>query len=66
MKVNYDPHTDTLTIELKAGNVAESDESKPGVILDFDDQGNLLGLEILDASRRVDETQTVQIEVSAA
>lgn len=66
MKVNYDTHTDTLTIELKAGKVAESDESKPGVILDFDDQGNLLGLEILDASRRVDETKAVQIEVSAA
>jgi uncharacterized protein YuzE len=66
MKVNYDPQTDTLTIELKAGQVAESDESKPGVILDFDAQGNLLGLEILDASRRVDETRTVQLDIAAA
>ena len=66
MKVNYDPETDTLTIELKAGKVAESDESKPGVILDFDKKGNLLGLEILDASKRVDQTRTVQIEVAAA
>lgn len=66
MKVNYDPETDTLTIELKAGEVAESDESKPGVILDFDAKGDLLGLEILDASQRVDQTRTVQIEVAAA
>jgi uncharacterized protein YuzE len=66
MKVHYDRETDTLTIELKAGKVAESDESKPGVILDFDKKGNLLGLEILDASKRVDQTQTVQIEVAAA
>jgi uncharacterized protein YuzE len=66
MKVQYDPHTDSLTIELKAGTIAESDESKPGVILDFDAQGNLLGLEILDASRRVDETQTVQLDIAAA
>ena len=66
MKVNYDPETDTLTIQLKSGKVAESDESKPGVILDFDDQGNLLGLEILDASQRVDETQSVQLDVTAA
>jgi len=51
---------------LKAGTIAESDESKPGVILDFDAQGNLLGLEILDASRRVDETQTVQLDIAAA
>ena len=65
MKVNYDPQTDTLTIELKAGKVAESDESKPGVILDFDERGNLLGLEVLDASKRVDQTQTVQLDVAA-
>ena len=66
MKVIYDPRTDTLTVRLKAGPIAESDESKPGVILDFDAQGDLLGLEILDASKRVDQTQTVQIEVVAA
>jgi len=66
MKVNYDPETDTLTIELKAGKTAESDESKPGIILDFDEKGDLLGLEILDASKRVDQTRTVQIEVAAA
>lgn len=66
MKVNYDPETDTLTIELKAGQVAESDESRPGVILDFDEHGDLLGLEILDASRRVDRTQSVELEVTAA
>ena len=66
MKVNYDPETDTLTIQLKSGQIAESDESKPGIILDFDAQGNLLGLEILDASQRVDETQSVQLDVAAA
>jgi len=65
MKVNYDPETDTLTIELKAGKVVESDESKPGIILDFDKKGDLLGLEILDASKRVDQTRTVEIEVAA-
>lgn len=66
MKVNYDSHTDTLTIELKAGKVAESEESKPGVILDFDERGDLLGLEILDASKRVDQTRSVQLDVTAA
>jgi uncharacterized protein YuzE len=66
MKVNYDREADTLTIVLKSGQVAESDESRPGVILDFDEQGDLLGLEILDASRRVDETQSVQLDVAVA
>jgi len=65
MKVTYDQKTDTLTVRFKPGPIAESDESKPGVILDYDERGDLVGLEILDASKRVDQTQTVQIEVAA-
>lgn len=61
MKVRYDPKTDTLTVILKEGvTVAESDEDKPGVILDYDDAGNLVSLEVLDASRRVTETRKIE------
>jgi YD repeat-containing protein len=64
MKANYDPNTDTLTLELKPGIVAESDEDKPGVILDYDAQGNLIGIEVLDASTRVAEARTMQFQVT--
>ena len=65
MKVTYDARTDTLTVLLKEGvRVAESDEDKPGVILDYDDQGNLLSLEILDASRRVTETRKIEYQAT--
>jgi YD repeat-containing protein len=64
MKATYDPKTDTLTLELKPGPVAESDEDKPGVILDYDAQGNLVSIEILDASKRVDETRGIQFQVA--
>jgi uncharacterized protein YuzE len=59
MKVRYDGRTDTLTVVLRDSPVAESDEDKPGIILDYDSQGNLVSLEILDASRRVEEPRTV-------
>lgn len=55
MWVAYDPKTDTLTIILSDTPVVESDEDKPGVILDYDATGNIVSLEILDASRRVVE-----------
>ena len=59
MKVEYDAATDTLTVIFKNGVVAESDETKSGVILDYDVDGNLLSLEVLDASQRVEEPTRV-------
>ena len=58
MKVEYDAATDTLTVVFKSGAVAESDESRSGVILDYDADGNLLSL---DASRRVEEPGRVTL-----
>lgn len=55
MRVIYDTGTDTLSIILSDQPVVESDEEKPGVILDFDASGNVVSLEILDASSRVDQ-----------
>lgn len=64
MKVVYDQKLDTLTVILAETPVAESDEDKPGVILDYDDKGNLVSLEILDASRRVSVPSKIEYQVS--
>ena len=60
MKVSYDERTDTLSVVLKAdAQVVESDEGRPGVILDYDANGDLVSLEVLDASRRVTDAKRV-------
>jgi YD repeat-containing protein len=59
MRISYDPETDTLDVILRDAPVAESDESRQGVILDYDEEGNLLSIEVLRASQRVEQPDTV-------
>jgi len=63
MKVTYDPEVDVLRILLSNAPVEESDEDKPGVILDYDKDGNIVGLEILDASKRMENPLSVEYAV---
>ena len=57
MKVTYYQEVDALRIVL-------SDEDKPGVIIDYDRQGNVVGLEILDASSRMGNPRAVEYAVT--
>ena len=65
MKITYDPETDTLTVVLKDTPVSESDVDKPGVILDFDADGDIVAFEILDASQRVADPRHVEFTAVA-
>ena len=63
--VSYDSRTDIVTVVLRDGvSVAESDEDKPGVILDYDDRGNLVAVEILDASKRITDARRVDFQMT--
>jgi uncharacterized protein YuzE len=64
MKVVYDPEVDVLSVLLSDAAVAESDQDKPGVILDYDDCGNMVGFEILDASKRMANPTSVEYSVT--
>lgn len=66
MKADYDRDVDVLTVIFSDAPVEESDEVKPGVILDYDAAGNIVGLEILDASRRVENPAAMEFAVRAA
>ena len=54
MKVEYDVTTDSMYISLKEGVSAESEEVTDGVVLDFDDTGKVVGIDIQHASQRAD------------
>jgi len=65
VKIQYDEHTDTLTVVFRDGaKVAESDEEKPGVILDYDEAGQLVYLEILDVSKRGTEAKKIEFSLA--
>jgi len=64
MKIIYDPETDILSLILKDTEIEESDEDKPGIILDYDKDGDLISLEILSASKRVLKPGGIEYQVA--
>jgi len=54
MKLHYYPETDSLYIELKDVPGAEAREIAAGLVVDFDAEGNIVGLDIDNASRKLD------------
>ena len=65
MKITYDSEVDVLRILFSNSPIEESDEDKPGVILDYDKDGNIIGLEILDASKRMENPRAVEYAVTS-
>ena len=65
MKVTYDPDVDVLRILFRNASIEESDEDKPGVILDYDKEGNVVGLEVLNASQRIENPRALDYAVTA-
>lgn len=51
MKIEYDPAADALYVRLGEAKIIESEQVQPGVILDFDESGKVVGVEILSVSK---------------
>ena len=66
MKIIYDRETDTLSIILRDGKVAESDEVREGLIFDYDKAGRLLSLELLDASENVKQPRAIEFALAGS
>ena len=64
MRISYDEKADALYIRLKETVYYESDEVKEGVLLDYDDKGNVIGVEILDASEYLSRDELASLTYS--
>ena len=64
MKVTYNQEMDVLRILFSQAAIEESDEDKPGIILDYDTDGNIVGLEVLDASKRMEDPRALDYAVT--
>lgn len=66
MKLHYYPETDSLYIELTDAPGAEAREIADGLVIDFDADGNVVGLDIDHASRKLDLSKVETIALPAA
>ena len=66
MKISYYPDTDSLYIDLSEQPSAESREISEGVVLDYDAQGRLVGIDIDNASKKVELTKLTLSKLPAS
>ena len=64
MKIKYDKETDILYIRFTSATIAESDQEKPGIILDYSSDGEIVGIEILQASAKMEQDKGILYEVA--
>jgi len=64
MVIKYNKEIDAIYIQLSDGKVFESDEEKPGIILDYDEAGNIMGIEVLNASQKTSQPNGIIYEVA--
>jgi uncharacterized protein YuzE len=53
MKVTYNPDGDKLNILFRSAPISETETHRPGLILDYDQQGRIIGLELANASEHI-------------
>ena len=65
MKINYYPDTDSVYIDLSSKTSTESTEISEGVVLDYDEKGKLVGIDIDNASNKLDLTEMILNNIPA-
>ena len=63
MRLTYFPETDSLYIDLSIKTSVKSEDISEGVILDYDSENNLVGIDIDNASRKLDLSELITIKM---
>jgi uncharacterized protein YuzE len=66
MKMHYDEKADALYLRLDDSTIVESEEVKPGIVLDFNAEKQVVGIEVLDLKRRVPKADLKQLKLEVA
>jgi len=66
MKVHFDEKTDALYFRLDDSRIVDSEEVKPGIVLDYNDKNQVVGVEILDVKKRVPEASLKEMKFEVA
>lgn len=53
MKTTYDKEANALYVNFSDEKIASTEELRPGIIFDFDEQGHIIGMEMLDAKKQL-------------
>ncbi|MBI4689614.1 MAG: DUF2283 domain-containing protein [Nitrospirae bacterium] len=63
MKIEYSKEADAIYVYFKEEFVAKSKEIEDGVVVDFDEKGQLIGIEVLDVSQRFSLSDIVNVNI---
>ncbi len=64
MVIKYNKESDVIYIQFSEDKVVESEEDKPGIILDYGENGDIIGIEILNASKKTKQPNGISYEVA--
>ena len=65
MKLKLDEETDTLYLRLGESAIVESEEVQPGVVLDFNSENRVVGIEMLNISKRVEREKLLDFQLES-
>jgi len=66
MRMHYDEKVDALYLRLDDSSIVESEGVSPGIVLDFNDEKQVVGIEVLDVKRRVPKADLKQLKYEVA